>query len=69
MADHLGASLTVAALAMALSARRPPRGSLVHHSDSPRYEQRRRRASPVGAGGIMALSMPLNLSSFCLSHS
>lgn len=33
MADHLGASLAVAALAMALAARRPPWGSLVHHSD------------------------------------
>jgi len=33
MADHLGASLAVAALAMALAARRPSWGSLVHHSD------------------------------------
>jgi putative transposase len=33
MADHLGASLAVAALRMALAARRPPWGSLVHHSD------------------------------------
>jgi putative transposase len=33
MADHLGASLAVAALRMALTARRPPWGSLVHHSD------------------------------------
>ena len=33
MADHLGASLAVAALSMALAARRPPWGSLVHHSD------------------------------------
>jgi transposase InsO family protein len=33
MADHLGASLALAALAMALAARRPPWGSLVHHSD------------------------------------
>ena len=33
MADHLGASLAVAALTMALAARRPPWGSLVHHSD------------------------------------
>ncbi len=33
MADHLGASLAVAALTMALTARRPPWGSLVHHSD------------------------------------
>ena len=33
MADHLGASLAVAALAMALAARRPSCGSLVHHSD------------------------------------
>jgi transposase InsO family protein len=32
-ADHLGASLAVAALTMALAARRPPWGSLVHHSD------------------------------------
>jgi len=31
-ADHLGASLAVAALTMALAARRPPWGSLVHHS-------------------------------------
>jgi putative transposase len=33
MADHLGASLAVAALAMALAARSPSWGSLVHHSD------------------------------------
>ena len=33
MTDHLGASLAVAALTMALAARRPPWGSLVHHSD------------------------------------
>ncbi|HEY1432588.1 MAG TPA: IS3 family transposase, partial [Stellaceae bacterium] len=33
MADHLGASLAVAALTMARAARRPPWGSLVHHSD------------------------------------
>ena len=33
MADHLGAGLAVAALTMALAARRPPWGSLVHHSD------------------------------------
>jgi transposase InsO family protein len=33
MADHLGASLAVAALTMAVAARRPPWGSLVHHSD------------------------------------
>ena len=33
MADHLGASLAVAALTMALAARRPSWGSLVHHSD------------------------------------
>ena len=33
MADHLGASLAVAALTMALAARRPPWGTLVHHSD------------------------------------
>ena len=33
MADHLGARLAVAALAMAMAARRPPWGSLVHHSD------------------------------------
>ncbi len=33
MADHLGASLAVAALTMALTARRPSWGSLVHHSD------------------------------------
>jgi transposase InsO family protein len=33
MANHLGASLAVAALAMALATRRPPRGSLIHHSD------------------------------------
>jgi putative transposase len=33
MADHLGAGLAVAALTMALTARRPPWGSLVHHSD------------------------------------
>jgi putative transposase len=33
MADHLGASLAVAALVMALTARRPPWGSLIHHSD------------------------------------
>ena len=33
MADHLGASLAVAALTMALAARRPPWGSLIHHSD------------------------------------
>src|SRR5256714_6188897 len=33
MADHLGASLAVTALAMALAARRPPWGSLIHHSD------------------------------------
>jgi putative transposase len=30
---HLGASLAVTALAMALAARRPPWGTLVHHSD------------------------------------
>ena len=33
MADHLGASLAVAALVMAMAARRPPWGSVVHHSD------------------------------------
>jgi putative transposase len=33
MADHLGASLAVAALVMALTARRPAWGGLVHHSD------------------------------------
>ena len=33
MADHLGASLAVAALTMAVAARHPPWGSLVHHSD------------------------------------
>lgn len=33
LADHLKASLAVAALQMALHARRPPPGSLVHHSD------------------------------------
>jgi putative transposase len=33
MADHLRASLAVAALGMALEARRPAWGSLVHHSD------------------------------------
>jgi putative transposase len=33
MADHLRASLAVAALSMALDARRPAWGSLVHHSD------------------------------------
>jgi putative transposase len=33
MADHLGASLAVTALTMALTARRPSWGSLVHHSD------------------------------------
>ena len=33
MADHLGAGLAVAALTMALAARRPLSGSLVHHSD------------------------------------
>jgi putative transposase len=33
MADHLGASLAVMALTMALAARLPPWGSLVHHSD------------------------------------
>jgi len=33
MADHLGAGLAVAALTLALTARRPPWGSLVHHSD------------------------------------
>jgi putative transposase len=31
--DHLQASLAVAALAMALAARQPARGSLIHHSD------------------------------------
>ena len=34
MADHLRASLAVAALSMALRERRPSWGSLVHHSDS-----------------------------------
>jgi transposase InsO family protein len=33
LADHLQASLAVAALEMALSARRPAPGSLIHHSD------------------------------------
>jgi putative transposase len=33
LADHLKASLAVAALQMALAARRPQPGSLVHHSD------------------------------------
>jgi transposase InsO family protein len=33
MADHLKASLALAALEMALAARRPAPGSLVHHSD------------------------------------
>src|SRR5262245_59003905 len=33
LADHLKASLAVAALQMALDARRPAPGSLVHHSD------------------------------------
>jgi len=33
MADHLEASLAVAALRMALQARRPVWGSLIHHSD------------------------------------
>jgi len=33
LADHLGASLALAALDMALADRRPPQGSLVHHSD------------------------------------
>jgi transposase InsO family protein len=33
LADHLQASLAVAALEMALAARRPPPGSLIHHSD------------------------------------
>jgi transposase InsO family protein len=33
LADHLKASLAVAALQMALDARRPQPGSLVHHSD------------------------------------
>ncbi len=33
MADHLRASLAVAALNMALEERRPPWGSLIHHSD------------------------------------
>jgi len=33
LADHLKASLAVAALQMALEARRPAPGSLVHHSD------------------------------------
>ncbi len=33
LANHLQASLAVAALAMALSARRPARGGLIHHSD------------------------------------
>jgi putative transposase len=33
MADHLRASLAVAALKMALDERRPPWGSLIHHSD------------------------------------
>ena len=33
LADHLGASLPLAALDMALADRRPPPGSLVHHSD------------------------------------
>jgi putative transposase len=33
MADHLRASLAVAALNMALDARRPAWGSLIHHSD------------------------------------
>ena len=33
MADHLQASLAVAALRMALEERRPARGSLIHHSD------------------------------------
>jgi putative transposase len=30
---HLQASLAIAALEMALGARRPPPGSLIHHSD------------------------------------
>lgn len=33
MADHLRASLAVDALTMALQERRPPPGSLIHHSD------------------------------------
>ena len=33
MADHLRASLAMAALSMALDARRPAWGSLIHHSD------------------------------------
>jgi putative transposase len=33
MADHLRASLALAALRMALDERRPPWGSLIHHSD------------------------------------
>jgi transposase InsO family protein len=30
---HLQATLAIAALDMALAARRPPKGSLIHHSD------------------------------------
>jgi putative transposase len=33
LTDHLQASLAVEALTMALAARRPPPGSLIHHSD------------------------------------
>ena len=33
LADHLAASLALEALGMALAARRPPPGELVHHSD------------------------------------
>jgi putative transposase len=33
LADHLEASLAVAALQMAIEARKPPPGSLIHHSD------------------------------------
>jgi putative transposase len=33
LADHLAATLALAALDMALADRRPPRGELVHHSD------------------------------------
>jgi putative transposase len=33
LADHLQASLAIAALEMAIAVRRPSRGSLIHHSD------------------------------------
>jgi transposase InsO family protein len=54
MADHLGASLTAAALAMALSARRPARGSLVHHSDRGVQYACAEYTGPLEAHGIAA---------------